>query len=207
MKNPLQDIQSVEPQRYDGIDLDHLLLVSVDEIQNRGMPVTFENIVAASFMLFPKKFSLIGYPQWPDGKRVHDAIFHCTYKTKQWLAGKKKHGYSFTAKGLEELEKTRAWIDNTAQISKQAPSKTRRAEKLADHIKSAAAYTKYSSDDESSISKSDICALLQVTLDTPMEILQSNHNTLRASMEELGRIDLVTFLDWMAPRIPRLMGE
>jgi len=203
-RRPLLELQPLDPKRYEGIGLDHLVLYAIDKVSESGQQVSYENIVAAAFRLFPEKFSLIGYNEWPDGKRVHDAIFHCTYKSKQWLSGKKKHGYMFTSRGLLELENAKAWLQTPGSIDKQVASRTRRAEKLATHVESANAHIKYQKGDMEGVTKSDICALLQVTLDTPEEILMNNLRTLEESMKGLGRQDLLEFLSWLDKRIGEL---
>ena len=53
-------------EQYDDISLDELVTYCVNLIIQEGKEATFERIVEKAFFLFPEKFSLIGYPQWPD---------------------------------------------------------------------------------------------------------------------------------------------
>lgn len=201
------NVQPVGPSRYEGIDLDHLILIAVQKVIDIGLPVSYENIVAAAFSLFPNKFTLIGYPEWPDGKRVHDAIFHCTYKSKQWLSGRKKHGYMFTEKGLRELERAKSWIEEPDLKDKKVESKTRREEKLAKHIEATKAYRKYIDEEIEKVGKSDLCEILQVTLDAPKKVSLNNLQALMSSMRLLGREDLIEFLSQIKPFVEDMFGD
>lgn len=59
------------------MNIDKLVVYSIYLLSVEKKEATFENIVAKCFQLFPEKFSLVGYPQWPDSARIN----------KSWLNG------------------------------------------------------------------------------------------------------------------------
>lgn len=86
---------------------DELILYTISILESKKIEPTFDKIVVAAYKLFPERFSLLGFKEYPDGKRVHDCLFHCTYKTKGWLNGGAKQGYKLSEMGeliLKELE-------------------------------------------------------------------------------------------------------
>jgi hypothetical protein len=74
-------------------------MVAVGRLWEVDCELSYENVVVAAFRLFPSKFGLIGYPDFPDAKRVHDQLFHCFYKSKGWLGGKTRLGFTITELG------------------------------------------------------------------------------------------------------------
>ena len=100
----LETLKAYPVHAYEGINLNWLVLVAVGAVEECGIGLSFEHVVVTSFKLFPKKFSLLGYPEHPDAKRVHDALWRCAYENRQWLIGKTSQGFAFTQRGRQELE-------------------------------------------------------------------------------------------------------
>jgi hypothetical protein len=61
---------------YLPIEKDRLILFAIDYLSSKNIEVTFDKLTVASFKLFPKKFSLIGFPEYPDAKTVNDCVFY-----------------------------------------------------------------------------------------------------------------------------------
>jgi hypothetical protein len=77
---------------YMPLDKDRLVLFAVNYLESKKIEPTFDKVVATAFRLFPKKFSLIGFPEYPDGKTIYYCVYnHCTL-TKKWLFGAEKAG-------------------------------------------------------------------------------------------------------------------
>ena len=51
---------------YTHIPIEHLILLGIYLVIEKGETCTFENLVAECFHQFPKVFSFKRYPQWPD---------------------------------------------------------------------------------------------------------------------------------------------
>lgn len=85
---------------YQGIGYDELVTYAVLNILSSGREATYENIVAEVFTLFPKRFALRGYPQWPDSAVVSKSWWRCR-TDKHYLEGSVKAGFRLTPKGLK----------------------------------------------------------------------------------------------------------
>ncbi|MBI2165468.1 MAG: hypothetical protein HYU29_03570 [Chloroflexi bacterium] len=92
---------------YERIGYDELTNYAIYSIANKGAEATFENLVAEAFTLFPKRFSLRGYPQWPDSAVINKSWLRCR-TDKHYIEGSVKEGFKLTPKGLrvaEEVER------------------------------------------------------------------------------------------------------
>jgi hypothetical protein len=87
---------------YLSMDKDRLILISIDHLNSKNIESTFDKLTVATFKLFPKKFSLIGFPEYPDAKTVNDCV-----KTKKRVFGNAQTGYKVTEKGKYFLEETK----------------------------------------------------------------------------------------------------
>lgn len=71
---------------YSKIALNDLVTYSVYFLMQVGDPRSSENISAACFLLFPKRFCLRNYPEWPDSTVVNKSRteFSPLQKTEQF---------------------------------------------------------------------------------------------------------------------------
>jgi hypothetical protein len=194
---------------YNGVNLNWLVLISVGIVEENGIDLSFEHIVIAAFRLFPQKFSLLTYPEHPDAKRVHDALWRCTYKNRQWLMGKTSQGFAFTQRGRQELEVAQKALRKDYRPTKKTFSHTRRFEKLLAEVKASPAYTKYMKGQRDKVSEAECCHVLQGTLDSDRRVLLDNLTKLKEMAAGLQEKDVVGFMDWLGQRFGRLleMGE
>ena len=208
MNTPDRSLQSLKPfphDIYEGINLNWLVLFSVGVLEERGVDLSFENTVIAAFRLFPKKFSLPGYPEHPDAKRVHDGLWRCAYKNRQWLLGKTSQGFAFTERGRQELELAKKALNSGYLPQKKTFSQTRRFEKLLAEVRAAPAYGKYSKGEPDKVSEAECCHALQGTLDSDRRVLVDNLTKLKKMAAGLEQKDIVRFVDWLGQRFAQFL--
>ncbi len=108
------------PEKYTAIASNHLVAYAIYSLQNDGDEISAEDIISACFMLFPRKFSLRTYPQWPDsaliGRRLHDC------ERKGWLTARIDTGFKLTALGTRLAEKVAKGLGVTIP-KKEKPKK------------------------------------------------------------------------------------
>jgi len=202
----VQDLEPFPPHLYEGINLNWLVLYAVGVLEERKVDLSFEHIVAAAFRLFPRKFSLLGYPEYPDAKRVHDALcLRCAYKDRQWLLGKKSQGFAFTERGRQELATAQQALKRGSLTRRKAFSQTRRLEMFLAEVRAAPAYAKYSKGESDKVSEAECCHVLQGTLGSNRRVLADNLTKLKAMATELEQKDIVAFMEWLAPVFARFL--
>ena len=203
----LQGLKPFPPHLYEGSNLNWLVLYAVGMLEERRIDLSFEHVVVAAFTLFPKKFSLLGYPEHPDAKRVHDALWRCAYKNRQWLRGKTSQGFAFTERGRQELQLAKQALKRGSLPQKKTFSQTRRFEKLLAEVRTAPAYAKYSKGTPDKVSEAECCHVLQGTLDSDRRVLADNLTKLKGMAAELGQKDVVVFMDWLESRFARFLEK
>ncbi len=162
-------------QDYLSIDKDRLSLFAVDFLQSRNIEPTFDKIVITSFKLFPKKFSLLGFPEYPDALTVHYCVYMHNTKSKGWLSGNVQTGYNLTEKGRYFLEETKKMLEGLIKTTKQYGTIPRRKEvTFINLLKKTNAYKKYSQNKKEEITNSEILETLKVTSSSSEEIIEKH---------------------------------
>jgi hypothetical protein len=113
------------PEKYTNIASNHLVVYSIYFLYKDGDEIRAEDIISACFTLFPKKFCLRTYPQWPDsalvGRRLHDC------ERSGWITARIDSGFKLTAKGKRLAEKVAEELG--AEIHrKKKPRRTEKAQ-------------------------------------------------------------------------------
>lgn len=202
----IQRFRPFDEAKYQNIDLDHLIMYVISRLDKIGADLSFENVVVAAFKIFPKKFSLLGFPSYPGAKRVHDCLFRCTFRTKQWLGGKTRQGFTITDRSKTFIQEAENLLAGVVPQKAKATSQTRRKELLLMEVVSSPGYTKYRTGKRDFITEADVCFLLQATLDSSRETLRANFGSLVTFAKELERHDIGEFLNWLQQHFKTLLG-
>jgi hypothetical protein len=193
----VEDFKAYDSEAYEKIDLDRLAMIAVSELHERNIDLSSENAVVACFKLFPKKFALSGYPNYPDSDRIRNCLNRCTRSSKKWLSGKALHGFGITERSIPIVREARALLTGRKIKKTKATSQTRRKESLVAELKASSAFSKYSEKETDKVSAADLCIALQGTLDSSKEILRDNLNTLKTFATEIEDQKAAEFLDWL----------
>jgi hypothetical protein len=189
---------------YDNnVDLDRLIILAVDKLVKNNIEATFDNVVVTAFKLFPKRFSLTAFPEYPDGKRVHDCLWHCTYKTKMWLVGNAKSGYSLTNKGKYILEEAKKEITGQIKSDKKyvAEPVKRKEWYFITSIKNSSAFKKFLDNKKTEITDDEMLRTLMATNRTSHETLTKNFELLTKYAEKLNEKRVIDFLQFLKEKI------
>lgn len=204
-REKIEKLMPSSSENYQNIDLNHLVMYAVGQLEKLGANLSFENVVVATYKLFPDKFSLLGFPSYPDAKRVHDCLFRCTIKPIQCLGGKTRQGFVVTDRSRAFIEEAEDLLYGLKSRRTRVTSKTRRKEILLEEVVSSPAYLKYLKEQRDSITEADFCFLLQGTLDSSRETLGKNFAVLKSFAGELQHAELTNFLEWLEDRFKNFL--
>ena len=206
-QDKLKKLKPLNINRYKNIDLDHLMMYAIGQLQRMGVDLAFENIVVATYKFFPKKFSLMGFPSYPDSNRIGKCLWRRVSKKKGWLGGKIHQGFIITEQSEFFIKEAENLLNGLSFKSTRpkATSQTRRKEALLSEIVASPAYRKYREGQEDSISQADFCFLLQGTLDSSPEMLWGNLEALQRFAQELQREDVIRFLACLEERFRNIL--
>lgn len=195
-RDKILKLATIKEEKYINVDLDHLMIYAMGELSKLKVDMSFENGVVAAFKLFPKKFALVGYPEYPDSDRVMNCLNRCV-KPKHWLNGRPRQGFILNERSNKYIIETEHLLNGFTQEKSKAFSKTRRKELIIAELMKSPAYTKYLDGHGNRITESEMCNLLQGTLDSDKQILRDNLTSLKLFSEELERGEVNKFLDWL----------
>lgn len=192
---------------YEKIGLDQLLIYCVKKIIDRGEVCTFETLVYECFSLFPKKFSLAHYPNWPDSARVEKSWRRCR-SDKGWLSGRAKEGLRITEAGTEIALDTEKILFKKTVINKPIKNNKNRTTEndIINYIYGTKEFRKYLLFDRYDVSDRELRSFLGGTLETPKRILIHNYFRYYQAARKLGEQKILSFLRLCKIRLKKIGG-
>jgi hypothetical protein len=192
-------IRGIEEYTKDYIPLnkDRLVLFAVDFLESNKIEPTFDKIVATTFRLFPKKFSLIGFPEYPDGRTIYYCVYnHCTL-TNKWLAGNVQSAFKVTEKGGYFLDETKKMLEGKIKLGRAHKTVPRRKETtFIAELRKTSAFREYLEDSDGKLSKSEIFEALKAPIDSK-ELAQSHLEKYFEYANRIGDSEVVKFLEFL----------
>lgn len=191
---------------YSKINLSDLVIYSIYTLHKQGAEITSEDVISACFVLFPKRFSLQKYPQWPDSAIVRRRW--SDVKNKGYLLGSTVKGFKLSAKGIkhaEKLEKSLGRVQSSRAILRTVHSELKsRARKYVRSIERSEAYARYKKRLE--INEFDFRSLLFCTMESPPATLSRNLEQFKDYVNMYERKDLLTFLEFSEGKFAFLLN-
>ncbi len=195
-----------DPDSYSKITLNDLVIYSTYYLHRQGKEITSEDIVSACFMLFPRRFSLKRYPQWPDSAVVSRRWSDC--KSKGYLLGSAARGFKITARGIKYAEK----IEKSLGKRQPAPAARRaiyselktRPGKFVRLIERSEAYGRYKK--RLDMNEFDFRSLLLCTMESSPATLSRNLEQFKEYVTIFKRKDLLTFLEFSEVKFSYLLN-
>lgn len=136
----LLTIQPIPVSRYENEQLAALTVYSIYWLRRWGIRPGVEAITVLNHRLFPTRFGLHLFPEFPDANRTMRSLLQCGPKYRGWLSGSNRRGYAITPTGqtlTEELLR-RVGFPQVGSVSlghaTEAPKQrlTKRAERSSD---------------------------------------------------------------------------
>ncbi len=206
------DVQKFDPKIYTGIALNDLVTYAVYFLSQSGKEIIEEDIVASCFLMFPKRFELRGYPQWPDSNVVAKRWIDC--RGKGYITGSTKDGFSLTPKGLKLAEKVGKILGGQrSPVSRLGEGKVRtekrtRAGRFVRALEESTAYKLFEQDGENAvISEFDFRGMLLCTMESSPSTLRNNLEQFKQHVALYNRNDLLNFLELCEKNFANLLTE
>lgn len=199
----------LDPSVYSKITLNDLVMYSVYTLHKQGTEITPEDAISACFTLFPKRFSLQKYPQWPDSAVVRRRWSDC--KGKGYLRGSDAKGFKLTAKGIKRAQKLEISLGSVKLRPIRARRQTihnelkSRARKFIRAIERSEAYARYKKRLE--LNEFDFRSLLFCTMESPPVTLTRNLEQFKDYVNIYERKDLLNFLEFSEGKFAFLLNS
>jgi hypothetical protein len=207
-----------DPTHYTKVVLNDLVVYSVYYLHKQGLEIASEDIVLACFTLFPQRFSLKKYPQYPDSGIVSRRWGEC--KRKGYLRGNAVKGFQITARGTKRADKVekllgrplrpvraaKPKVDESAVPEREAvhPELKRHARKYVRSIETSDAYKHFKKG--APLNEFDFRSMLLCTMESPPTTLARNLNQFKEYVNIHDRKDLLSFLEFCESKFSSLLG-
>jgi hypothetical protein len=187
---------------YLPLDKDRLVLFAVSFLESRKIEPTFDKTVVTTFRLFPRKFALLGFPEYPDGKTIYYCVYnHCTL-TKKWLVGNVQSGFKITERGRFFLDETSKMLEGKIKTTKAHGIIPRRKEAtFIAIVKRTSAYKKYLSGRKEEITKFDILDALRLTRDSEESLTEIYLKRYLEYANRLNDTNVIQFLEFSKTKL------
>ena len=209
------DPPQFDPDGYAKTHLDDLVVYAIYSLHKKGSTIPAEDIISACFVLFPRRFSLRKYPQWPDSATVSRRWSEC--KKKGYLRGNALQGFQLTARGskrAEKIEKTLGKLTIKPVPSSKPklplqpvltvhPELKARAKKYIRSIEASDAFRHYKR--KAPLNEYDFRSLLLCTMESPPATLARNLEQFKDYVRIHDRMDLLTFLESSEEKFSHLL--
>lgn len=196
--------EKFDPAVYEHIGLDELTTYAIYSLIQKSKEATSENIVAEAFMLFPRRFSLRGHPEWPDSAVVNKSWWRC--KTdKGYVVGSVKEGFKLTPQGIrvaKDIEE-RLTQSSAAQVqgkNDKAELRTREG-KLLRQLEESHAFKLFAHDSSFNIDEFALKDAIFLPPDASKSSIRRNLEQLRTAARLYQRQDISKFLDCVESRL------
>lgn len=205
MKKPPQlrqvlDFESYPEVSYASIDLTGLAAFAIRRLQELQIPITFENLVVTLFKLFPTKFSLEGFDEFPDAARIGRTLLQLGPKYRNWARGSVQKGFVLTESGIAKAAKVGTILMSGAsptevQLNRQqSRPRTMDLTKEMKVIEDSSLFQKWKAGQLSEGQSIEFFDLLGAYAYTPVRALRDRAQLLENAARELGREDVLEFL-------------
>ena len=186
---------------YESLDKDRLVLFAVNYLESKQIEPTFDKIVVAAFKLFPKKFALIGFPEYPDGRTIYYCVYnHCTLD-KKWLFGNVQSAFKVTERGKYFLDETRKMLEGKIVPTRTHATTPRRKETtFISLLKRTNAYKKFAHGEKELIDKSDLLEALRVPSGSK-GLLQPNLTKYLEYAQRVNESSVIKFLEFVKDKL------
>lgn len=197
------------PQKsYEKIDLDRLAVHALCALEKKEVPLYFDYAAVAMFRLFPKKFSMANFFQYPDTNRINKTLRRLTDQTRRnWATGSVENGFSLTDFGREIGKQVLVLLNNPEQQASRAQAQTRIRGRSAPvettEMKNSDVYKKWLAKEP--ISNYEFFSFLKATPYTPKPMLLDHLNKLKRAASTAGDDEVTVFLEWLERKFISLL--
>jgi hypothetical protein len=103
-KSDLLNLRHFETKAYGHYALTSLTVFCLYWLQEWGISSTLENLSIASHKMFPFKFAMVGWPQFPDINRTNRSVLQMRPKYRNWATSASSKGIFLNQNGIQEAK-------------------------------------------------------------------------------------------------------
>ncbi|KKL66332.1 hypothetical protein LCGC14_2146030, partial [marine sediment metagenome] len=181
---------------------------------------SIEAVAILNWRLFPTKFSMVGFSQFPDAFRTNRSLLQGQPKYRNWLTGSAKKGYSLNERGIGTAQRLIELLgppqldDGTAlgssadsQAKAGKPTRTIEPSTIVKRIRSSRLFAKWASDTVTERDTIHAHSLLGVFDHTPARVRVRKMKELERCAEDLDDQEVMRFLKHVREEFPSVFRD
>ena len=174
-----EDLKPYNLDKYADETLDHLTLIGITKLNEYQIPASYDNITVILFKLFPHKFSLRDFFEYPDARTSFQSIAHC--KTLLLLKGGYQKGvFTLTGAGQQIADD---FLDRFQSDSKSKSKETKKIRnkdiRMLQAVAETSGFKHFRAGNFKEIKKYDVCEGLHCTVDADEDTMKQNYGLLQ----------------------------
>jgi len=192
----INKIKSIKINKYQDIGMNDLVCYAIFKNADEKNLISRENLVMSCFKLFPQKFSIRGYDNFPDSNVIDKRWVDL--RDRGYLAGKTSTGIRLTTKGIIKAKVTmkKMKISKKENEVRKIRENRTQAGRHIQRITLSDAYKKFAMNKSAeNINANEFRELLLCTMETPSTIMFKALNELKNAVSIYKRNDLINFLE------------
>lgn len=201
-KKFVKALKPFREKQYKNITQDQLAIFTMRFLEQKKIPLYFEYIGIAMFKLFPKKFSLITFKEYPDLYRISNLLrLHLRPTERNWAIGNIKTSFSITTLGSEVAKETEKMLHNPG-LQKKVLSQKKEFKRIKsiegdiDEIINSSLFKKWQENKEN-INEFEILSFLGVMSFTKKEIIKKRILKLKDICKNTKNKEALSFLNYI----------
>jgi len=209
IKKAIKELKVFKDNDYESFDLDRLVAYTLFFLARRKIPLYFDYIAIALFRLFPKKFSMANFKQYPDTNRISKCLRRLIDpKRKNWATGNIENGFHLTEAGNEIANQVADLLKYPNKLSNQSSQKNRRSRgRFSKHdveeIERSEIYKKWVQKNYN-INDYEVLSFLRAMPYVPKNLVLSYFEELKLSVVGAKNKKVLRFLNWIEKRFKHL---
>jgi hypothetical protein len=213
----LAQIAPKDPALYQETSLAALTTYSLFWLHEWQLRRTIEAVSVLNWRLFPDKFGMVGWPEYPDAFRTNRSLLQGQPKYRNWLTGSASKGFSLNERGLEVARELVTMLGPPSTTSgKQASlpprvegSKSTRPRSVEPQhelqlARSSKLFDKWRSQVLSERDLIHVHSLLGIFDHTPAKVRIKKMKDLERAADDMKDTEMVTFLGAVRQQFPEI---
>jgi len=179
---------------------------------------TIEAVSVLSWRLFPDKFGMVGWPEYPDAFRTNRSLLQCQPKYRNWLSGAASTGFSLNERGLDIARQLLAKLGPPSTTSGEeaglrsldtvAPQSARprsvEPKRELDRARKSRLFEKWKAQVMSERDLIHVHSLLGIFDHTPAKVRNKKMKDLERSAEDVRDAEMTAFLADVRAQFPEI---
>ena len=208
-KEQILTIKPLKIKHYEDFDLDRLAIYAMHFLEEKKVPLYFDYIASTLFKLFPAKFSMANFKQYPDTNRISKALRRLVdEKRRNWATGSIENGFYITETGKEIAIQVgnlllRPYTKSKRSLPVFRKSRGRSPKDDVEEIERSEVFQRWQQKNYK-ITDYDILSFLKAVSYTPKTVLLQYLNNLKQSATTIKDTKTVKFLQWVEEKFYNL---